>query len=202
MLSFSTMLAMAIFALTMSITPGPVNMVILSSGTTHGVRATHGFIWGAVLGFIALLLTVSIGLMQLINSHPLFLTTLTVVGTVFLVYVGLKIARSTPAIQAIQRPVPNFGQGALLQWLNPKAWIACASGVSLFSQANTMTPIWVFAAIYLVVCYLSLLAWAIVGAKMRALLNQPRYIRWFNQFLGAALIVSALWMLWQQLFMA
>lgn len=202
MLSFSIMMAMAIFALTMSITPGPVNMVILSSGTSHGVRPTQGFICGATLGFIALLLTVSLGLMQLINGHPLFLTSLTIVGTAFLVYVGIKIARATPVIQAIKRPVPNFGQGALLQWLNPKAWIACASGVSLFSQPNTMTPLFTFAMIYLVVCYLSLLAWAFVGAKMRHILSQPRHLRWFNQCLGALLILSALSMLWQQLFAA
>ncbi|MBP6562339.1 MAG: LysE family translocator [Neisseriaceae bacterium] len=200
MLSLSIMMAMAIFALTMSITPGPVNMIILSSGTHHGIRPTQGFICGAVLAFVLLLLVIGLGLMQLINGHPLFLTGLTVVGTAFLVYVGIKIARSTPTLQSVNQPVPTFAQGAIVQWLNPKAWIACASGMSLFGQANTLTPLFVFATIYLFVCYASLLAWAIVGAKMRRLLSQPRHIRGFNQFLGALLIVSALSMLWEQLF--
>ncbi len=200
MLPLSIMMAMAVFAFTMSITPGPVNMVILSSGTNHGIRQTQGFILGAVLAFVILLMVVGLGLMQLINSHPLFLTVLTVVGTAFLVYVGLKIARSTPSIQSIDKPVPTFMEGAIVQWLNPKAWIACASGMSLFGQPNTLLPLFVFVAIYFVVCYASLLAWATVGAKMRQLLSQPRHIRWFNQFLGASLILSALYMLWQQLF--
>jgi threonine/homoserine/homoserine lactone efflux protein len=32
------MFAMLMFSLTMSISPGPVNMVIISSGTSHGFR--------------------------------------------------------------------------------------------------------------------------------------------------------------------
>jgi hypothetical protein len=34
----SLILAMFMFALTMSISPGPVNMVIISSGANHGFR--------------------------------------------------------------------------------------------------------------------------------------------------------------------
>jgi threonine/homoserine/homoserine lactone efflux protein len=36
----SLILAMFMFALTMSISPGPVNMVIISSGANHGFRKT------------------------------------------------------------------------------------------------------------------------------------------------------------------
>ncbi len=61
----------------------------------------------------------------------------------------------------------------LLQWLNPKAWIACASGVALFASPSTHAPLLVFMAIYLVVCYLSLAAWALLGDRVALLLDSP-----------------------------
>jgi threonine/homoserine/homoserine lactone efflux protein len=42
----SLLLAMFSFSLVMSISPGPVNMVIVSSGATYGVRNTFGFVSG------------------------------------------------------------------------------------------------------------------------------------------------------------
>ncbi|EPP7098025.1 LysE family transporter, partial [Klebsiella michiganensis] len=42
----------------MSISPGPVNMVIISSGANHGFRKTLPFISGATTGFTLLLILV------------------------------------------------------------------------------------------------------------------------------------------------
>ena len=56
----SLILAMFMFALTMSISPGPVNMVIISSGANHGFRKTLPFISGATTGFTLLLILVGL----------------------------------------------------------------------------------------------------------------------------------------------
>ncbi len=51
--------------------------------------------------------------------------------------------------------------------------IACASGVALFASPSTHAPLLVFMAIYLVVCYLSLAAWALLGDRVALLLDSP-----------------------------
>ncbi|KAB0543471.1 LysE family translocator, partial [Pseudomonas palleroniana] len=48
----SLILSMAAFALVASITPGPVNIVALSSGARYGFRATLRHVGGATLGFV------------------------------------------------------------------------------------------------------------------------------------------------------
>jgi threonine/homoserine/homoserine lactone efflux protein len=53
------MFAMLMFSLTMSISPGPVNMVIISS--SHGFRKTLPFVSGATIGFTLLLILVGFG---------------------------------------------------------------------------------------------------------------------------------------------
>lgn len=58
----SPALSMAAFALAISLTPGPVNPVALTSGARHGWRAATPHVFGATLGFTALLVLVGLGL--------------------------------------------------------------------------------------------------------------------------------------------
>ena len=47
----SLYLSMAAFALAASITPGPVNILILSSGVHYGFRPSLRLVFGATSGF-------------------------------------------------------------------------------------------------------------------------------------------------------
>ncbi|MEQ0234574.1 LysE family translocator [Klebsiella sp. CN_Kp116] len=191
----SLILAMFMFALTMSISPGPVNMVIISSGVNHGFRKTLPFVSGATIGFTLLLILVGFGFYAVIESYPLFLKYLNVAGSAFIIFVGYKIASSQPELSLKKTDTPGFVQGFLLQWLNPKAWIACASGVALFSDSSTHTMLITFIIIYFSVCYISLAAWAILGNKVSTLLSSAQRIRVFNVLMGGLLIMTACYML-------
>jgi len=188
-------LAMASFALSMSISPGPVNMVIVASGSQHGVRRTLPFVSGATVGFTLLLALVGFGLMQVFHALPWLLTGLSVAGAVFIVYLGYRIATAPPELSPQHRQAPGFLQGALLQWLNPKAWIACAAGASMFADPQSADPLLVFIGIYFVICFASLAAWAVLGDRVSLLLGTRRRIRVFNGLMGGLLIASALYLL-------
>lgn len=54
--------AMCSFALSMSISPGPVNLVTLGSGINHGFLRTLPFVAGASIGFTLILFLLDIGL--------------------------------------------------------------------------------------------------------------------------------------------
>lgn len=190
------LLAMASFALSMSISPGPVNMVIVASGAQHGVRRTLPFVSGATLGFTLLLALVGFGLMQVFDALPWLLTWLGVAGALFILYMGYRIATAPPELSAAHTSVPTFLQGALLQWLNPKAWIACAAGVSMFASPESARPLLIFIGIYFVVCYASLAAWAVLGDRVASLLGTRQRIRLFNGLMGGLLMASALYLLW------
>lgn len=190
--------AMFMFSLTMSISPGPVNMVIISSGASHGFRKTLPFVSGATIGFTLLLIFVGFGFYAIIEKYPLFFKYLNVAGSAFIIYLGYKIASSRTELSLTKAETPGFVQGFLLQWLNPKAWIACASGVVLFSEPSNDTPLTVFIIIYFLVCYFSLAAWAVLGNKVSILLNSTQRIRTFNFLMGGLLIVTASYMLFSQ----
>ncbi len=171
------LLAMFSFSLVMSITPGPVNMIILSSGISYGVKRTIPYVSGATVGFTLLLLFIGFGFSQFINAYPFFLTYLAIVGSLYIIYMGYKIASSKPALEISKKNVPKFYQGFLLQWINPKAWIACVSGASIFSNADSYNLFLTFTIMYFIVCYLSLSIWAILGDKVSYLLKDHFRLR-------------------------
>jgi len=187
------LLAMFSFSLAMSITPGPVpvNMIILSSGINYGVKKTIPYVSGATVGFTLLLLFIGFGFSQFINAYPFFLTYLAIVGSLYIIYIGYKIASSKPELEISKKDVPKFYEGFLLQWINPKAWIACVSGASIFSSTESNNSFLTFTIIYFIVCYISLGIWAMLGDKVSYLLKNHFHIRVFNFIMGLILMITA-----------
>jgi threonine/homoserine/homoserine lactone efflux protein len=187
------LVAMSAFALAMSTSPGPVNMVIVASGAQHGFGRTLPFVAGATLGFTLLLVLVGVCLQGSIDEESSWLKVLSIAGSAFIAYVGYRLAVASPeiALETRQRPAPAFKQGFLLQWLNPKAWIACASGVSLFADPKAWSALGLFATLYALICFASLAGWALMGDRMSSLLTNPGRVRAFNLIMGGLLIATA-----------
>ncbi|ROS05393.1 threonine/homoserine/homoserine lactone efflux protein [Sinobacterium caligoides] len=194
----SLFFAMFSFALAMSISPGPVNMIILSSGANYGIRKTFSFVSGATIGLTLLLLFIGLGFDKVINLYPDFLKYLEVAGSLFIIYMGYLIASSKPELDIQKQKQPTFIQGFLLQWLNPKAWIACVAGVSLFSEPNNNQVFLTFSSIYFIVCYLSLFSWSILGDKVTLFLSNEFRLKAFNIAMGCLLIITACFLLYTQ----
>jgi threonine/homoserine/homoserine lactone efflux protein len=194
----SLFIAMFSFSLVMSISPGPVNMVIVSSGASYGIRKTFPFVSGATIGFTSLLLFLGLGFYKVIELYPDILKYLAIVGSLFIVYMGYLIASSKPELDIKKQNQPTFIQGFLLQWLNPKAWIACVAGASLFSASHSNKVFLTFSLIYFLVCYLSLFSWSLLGNKATVLLNSESRLKAFNQLMGGLLIVTACFLLYSQ----
>lgn len=184
----SILLAMFVFSLAMSITPGPANMVVLSSGVNYGIKRTIPYVSGSTIGFTVLLLCIGLGFYQFIQSHPDFLTYLTIGGSLYIAYMGYKIATSKPEIAIQEQLTPKFHEGFILQWINPKAWIACVSGVSLFTNVDSYSQFLTFSGIYFLVCFGSQCVWAIFGQQLSRILKNSLRLRVFNLTMGAMLI--------------
>jgi threonine/homoserine/homoserine lactone efflux protein len=195
----SLLIAMFSFSLAMSISPGPVNMVIVSSGASYGVRKTFYFVSGATIGFTLLLLFIGLGFYKIIDDYPYFLKYLAIFGSAFIMYMGYLIASSKPELTIEKQTQPTFFQGFLMQWLNPKAWMACVSGVTLFSSPHNNQLFLTFSLIYFFVCYFSLFSWSVLGDKVTIVLNSEFRLRVFNLCMGALLVVTACYLLYLQL---
>jgi len=189
--------AMFLFSLSMSISPGPINMMSLSSGINYGFKKTFPFVSGASVGFTILLIMAGVGLTNTLSRINGFYQVLEYIGIVYIGFMGYKIICSNEDIQWEKKHLPKFYQGFLMQWLNPKAWIACLSGIVAFNIKNPNMMLLVFVIIYFPTCYLSLAAWAFLGSKMQFLNRVRNGIKIFNALTGGALIVVAMYLLYK-----
>ncbi|WP_166361981.1 LysE family translocator [Pseudomonas akapageensis] len=192
----SLMLSMAAFALASSISPGPVNIVALSSGARHGLKASLRHVTGATVGFTLLLVLIGLGLHELLVLWPWLTTAIKWAGVLFLLYMAWKLAGDDGRLgndDVIK--APTFCYGAAMQWLNPKAWLACVAGMGAFAASGEALLVWQFAWVYFVICYLSIACWAFAGTFVRHYLNNAAGVRLFNRLMAALLAGCALYLL-------
>jgi threonine/homoserine/homoserine lactone efflux protein len=192
----TALLSMAAFALACSISPGPVNVVALSAGAQHGLAASMRHVTGATVGFTVLLLLIGLGLHELLARFPDLIAIVKWAGVGFLLYMAYKLAVDDGQLGA-DKPArgPSFAYGAAMQWLNPKAWLASLAGMGAYAADGDGRLIAQFAAMYFVICYLSIASWAYAGTFLRKYLQQPQRMRFFNRVLAALLAASALYLL-------
>ena len=190
----STIISMISLSLAMSISPGPVNMISITSGINNGFRKTFSFVSGATIGFTILLICVGFGLITIIDTYPIFLNIISILGSLFIIYLGYKIATSNSKLELnTEQKIPKFYEGFLLQWLNPKAWIACVAGTSLFS--HSIPELVTFIIIYFLICYISIASWALFGHHATKILNNNFKLKLFNLIMGSLLIFPTMYFL-------
>lgn len=194
--TLSLYLSMAAFALAASITPGPVNILVLSSGVQYGFRPSLRLVFGATAGFCLLLLMIGLGLHELLETFPQLTTIIQWAGVAFLLFMAWKLAMSDGQLgRGDAKSGPKAITGAVMQWLNPKAWLASIAGMGAYAASGAPTLIWEFTAIYFVVCFVSVACWAYAGAFMSRFLGEPSRVQLFNRAMAVLLAASAAYLI-------
>ncbi len=189
-----TLLALLVFALTTSITPGPNNMMLFASGVNFGFRRTIPHMLGIGAGFFALLIGVGFGLGALLKTVPLLYTVLKFAGGAYLVWIAWKIATSRALAegQAGAKPMTFLGAAAF-QWVNPKAWVMAVTAIATYTDTRQyFSTVLVVGVIFVLVNVPSVSTWAGFGSALRDWLSDPVRLKWFNITM-AVLLVLSLW---------
>jgi threonine/homoserine/homoserine lactone efflux protein len=180
------------FALVMSITPGPNNTMLLASGVNFGFRRTLPHMLGITLGCMVMMVAIGLGLGQLFERFPSLYIALEAASVAYLLYLAWKIAtsRSLSTGSADKRPM-TFLQGAAFQWVNPKAWMMAVTGVTAFRLHDNLLINAIFLALaFAIVNFPSISVWAAFGVGVRRLLSSTTILRAFNWTMAALLIAS------------
>ncbi|TYC61870.1 LysE family translocator [Rhodobacterales bacterium] len=187
-----TLLAMCSFALAASATPGPVNIIGAMTGARYGPTRALAFVTGATVSFLVVLVALGAGMLEGVSWILAVQGPVTLVGSAYLLWMAWSLTRSDGGIE---RPdlsgMPGFWSGAIVQGLNPKAWLAAVSSLSAFvlPLSDRLSGLLVFTLLYAVICWLSLSLWAWGGARVAA-----QGMRLFNRVMAAALVLSVIWM--------
>ena len=193
-MSIENLLALAVFAFVTSVSPGPSNVMLMTSGANFGFGRTLPQVLGITVGFTSLLLGVGLGLGALFQAWPPLSVGLKIGGAAYLLYLAWRIAlsRSIGAGQASARPL-TFMESALFQWINPKAWIVALASVAVYVDAAAP---WIslgwMCLVFALVNLPSVSLWAGFGVALRVFRAQPGRLKWFNIGMGVLLALT-LW---------
>jgi threonine/homoserine/homoserine lactone efflux protein len=187
------LIAFVVFVAVMFFTPGPNNVMLLSSGLTHGFRRTLPHIAGITIGFAFIIAAVGLGLGTIFLAYPVLQTILKYAGAAYLVWLAAAIAISgaAPSGQDNLRGPMTFWGAAVFQWVNVKGWVMVIGTITAYAAiASFPWNIIIQTAISLVMGTLSTLAWALFGSALRPVLKSPRAVRAFNIAMAALLLAS------------
>ena len=128
--------ALALFAFVSTFTPGPNNIMLMTSGANVGFARTIPHMLGIALGFAAMLLLVGFGLMGIFNAYPVSHQILKYLSLTYLVYLAIKIALSGKAKSTEAYKPMTFIGAASFQWVNPKGWSMALTAISVYSSGS------------------------------------------------------------------
>jgi threonine/homoserine/homoserine lactone efflux protein len=191
--SQSLLFAFVVFAVVMAFTPGPNNIMLLSSGVTHGFRRTMPHMVGVTFGFAFMVGAVGFGLGAVFLTYPVLQSVLKYAGAAYLIYLAVLIALSGPARPGNQngRGPMTFWGAALFQWINAKGWVMVIGTITAYAAiARYPWNILVQTAISFVTAAASTVTWALFGTALRPVLTSERLVRAFNILMALLLLAS------------
>lgn len=187
------LLAVLFFAFSTTITPGPNNVMIMSSGVNYGIRASVPHWLGICLGFPLMVLLVGLGFGVVFERYPHLHQLIKVLGVAYLLWLAWRIASAEPkAIEQGKSKPFSFIQAALFQWVNGKAWVMASGAISAFTTVGGVywLEVSIISAAFLLVAFPCVGVWLVFGAVLRKVLTKALFQRLFNITMAIILVLS------------
>ena len=185
--------AMFAFCFVSGVTPGPNNLMLMTSGVNFGFRRTLPHLMGVVIGYSAMVALVGFGLDAIFSRFPALLPTMRWLGAAYMLWLAWKIANSGPvgdgerarrAARLLRRGGVPMDQSQGLGDGGERADRLCG-GRQLRAQRRHRR-----ADLFRSSPSPSSGVWALLGASMRRALADPRVARPFNWTMAALLAAS------------
>ena len=194
---------LAVFTFVMSITPGPNNLMLLTSGARFGLRRTTAHLVGITLGFMALMLIAYAGVGTVIAAYPALSNVLTIACVLYLLWLGYQLLRESWAADdaaagsnaSASRPQTCL-QATLFQLVNPKGWgtAVAAAGIVTRDALSPTASVLLLLVVTAVVGPPCTVVWALFGASLRPLLHRRAVRIGFSVSMAVLIVLTAWWM--------
>ena len=193
----SLFLALTAYVCVMSITPGPNNVMLMSSGLMFGFRRTCPHMLGIPLGVILQLWLTGAGLGALLALEPRLQMAMKVAGSLYLLWLAARLWQAAELKETRARRPITFLQAMAFQFVNPKAWLTAATAVAVCAPPGDryLGHLAVSCAVFAAVGLPCIAVWAGFGAALRPWLRRPGTALWINRAMAAltALTIVLFW---------
>jgi threonine/homoserine/homoserine lactone efflux protein len=186
-----TLVGVAVFGFVTSVTPGPNNTFLLTSGLNFGLRRSIAYINGIIAGLIIMISSMYLGIGALFRAYPIVQETLKYLGFAYILYMAYSIVRSSFNHKHEIAERVGFFRSVAFQMVNPKAWIVVMSTVAAYVPVAASLPEAISViAVFLIATYPGAVVWAAFGEVMADWLKNEKSRRIFNISAAVLLVVS------------
>ena len=189
----ASLLPLALFVLTSTLTPGGATTLATASGAQFGFRRSVALLAGLSAGLATLACIAATGLSGLLLAAPFLQLAMKLAGSAYLFWLAWKIGNSGPPHQhtTLAAPLGFFG-GAGMLWMNPKAWaMTTGAGASFAGLVNQPMELAVLlGAAFGLAASVSLAIWCWAGLVLARLLRTDTQWHTVNAIFGTLLAAS------------
>jgi threonine/homoserine/homoserine lactone efflux protein len=189
--------ALVAYSVVMTVTPGPNNLLLMSSGLSFGLYRTAWHVAGILSGVLLLIALAGAGIGAVFALFPGFQGILKAVGSAYMLYLAWRLwdASGKHDVSAA-RPI-GYLEALAFQFVNPKTWMMAMTVVAAFVPAGDGYWDRLIAAglIFQIVALPCVVLWVIGGASLRAWTGNATKLRRINRVM-ALLCASTAALFW------
>ncbi|BCB04159.1 LysE family translocator [Bacillus sp. KH172YL63] len=182
------------YCVIVTFTPGPTNIIILSTVQRYGTRKAMEYTYGATIAF-GLLLALSALLNSLLMTViPKLLIVMQVIGSLYMIYLAYQVCKKDAGKKSVELPA-TFRSGFYMQFLNPKVVLFTMTVIPSFILPHYVAFPEVTAGVLVitVIGFAAFLTWVLFGTIFKAFLR--RHTKTVNVLMALFLCYSAV-MIW------
>lgn len=186
-------LALCLYVITMTGTPGPNNVMLTTSGASFGIQRSLPHIAGIHLGLVSMIGLMALGFNKIFSLYPQSQSILFFAGVTYLVYLAYKIAfapfidinKQSQKItnQQMQEHKPmTLIQALLFQYVNPKAWVMTSNVLIFYALSDNLylASVALIMLTFPMMGFLTSISWVSFGSLIGRFLNTHARWRGFN----------------------
>lgn len=196
------LLAFAVTALIVELTPGPNMAYLAALSLSKGLRAGIAAVAGVALGLALSGLAAALGLAAIIDNSRILYETLRWGGVAYLLWLAWEgwseekniAATQTAAADGVPRTA--FTRSLMVNMLNPKAAIFYVAVLPEFVQPErgaALSQTALLSAMYVAIATAVHLGIVLLAGSLQATIHSPQKLRWIRKSLAVALAVIAVW---------
>jgi threonine/homoserine/homoserine lactone efflux protein len=183
-----------LYCFVVTFTPGPTNIVILSTVHNHGTKKAMEYTYGATIAFCLLLAASAMLNTMLITIIPKILIVMQIIGSIYMLYLAYQIYKMDSS-KPIVNQTGTFMSGLIMQFVNPKVLLFTMTVIPSFVMPHyTALPAVTISVVAItLIGFLAFTTWVLFGTIFKQFLR--KHEKSVNVMMSLFLIYAAI-MIW------
>ncbi|KAB7665642.1 LysE family translocator [Bacillus sp. B1-b2] len=179
-----------IYCIIVTFSPGPTNIVILSTVHNYGTKKALRYTYGATIAFGVLLAISALLNTLLITFIPRIILAIQIIGSLYMLYLAYQIYKMDTT-KASSNNTATFKSGFLMQFLNPKVILFTMTVIPSYILPNYMEKYAVSMSVIGItfIGFLAFTTWIVFGKVFKRFLQS--HSKLVNVTLALFLVYSA-----------